>query len=475
MSRKWTVLSIASRFSTEIVGLIQSLLIVKFLSIESYGLLNVVMGLGASLGVYQNLGISSGSTREIAAAENKKEAAKVFFASLAVRYLISLPIAIGLFIFAKRIAISLDDSSEIILPLQLFAVTMVIQSLQSTLGSIIQGFKQFKFLFSFQIIRAVLSIVVYIPLIISFGFLGYFYALVVFNIIATLIPLFYCIKLMGSDFVTPSFKEFKRILKSVFKIGVYVYVMKIIDTQWYRLQPFLLKYVTTDYQIGVFSFALLIASKLGAVSDAITDVTLPSMTSVYERSKEEFKTVFLKGSTFANILLTTAVVILILFKAEAFWFIDLIFSPLGKEPLTIKYAGAFIYIDILAIGFWSYSQLNLIRSAFSVPAKKLQGSFFAYILLFTLTYVFYLAFNISDPIWKLSFAMALASFCSYLFLLIYSSYEAKYWLTTLTDIAFLAFSTLVVTAYYLNVSSYLLIIIYGMFTFWVYKTNDKGN
>ena len=122
MSKKWTVVSILSRFSTEGIGLIQSLLIVKLLTVESYGLLNIVMGLGASLGVYQNLGISSGSTREIAAAENKKEASKIFLASLTVRYMISLPLAIGLMIFAQRIALSMNNSQEIIFPLQLLQI-----------------------------------------------------------------------------------------------------------------------------------------------------------------------------------------------------------------------------------------------------------------------------------------------------------------------------------------------------------------
>ena len=474
MSKKWTVVSILSRFSTEGIGLIQSLLIVKLLTVESYGLLNIVMGLGASLGVYQNLGISSGSTREIAAAENKKEASKIFLASLTVRYMISLPLAIGLMIFAQRIALSMNNSQEIIFPLQLFAVTMIIQSLQSTLSSIVQGFKKFNFLFTFQIVRAVLSIGIFIPLIMSYGFVGYFYALVIFNIVVTIIPLIYCAKLIGTDFTIPTFEEYKRILKSVFKIGMYVYVMKIIDTQWYRLQPFLLGFVTTDYKIGLFSFALLIASKLGAVSDAITDVTLPSMTTVYERSKEEFKKTFLKGSTFANILLTLAVVILILFKAEIFWLIDLIFSPLKKEPLSVKYSPAFVYVDILAIGFWAYSQLNLIRSAFSVPAKKLRGSFFAYILLFVLTYIFYYTINGSDPIRNLSIAMALASFASYIFLLLYSSRESKFWMITLDDIVYIVLSALVVIAFYMGVSNILLIIIYCLFTFWIYKTSEKN-
>ena len=62
MSKKWTIVSIASRFLAVGIGMVQSIIIAKLLTVEAYGLLNIVMGIGASLGVYQNLGISSGST-----------------------------------------------------------------------------------------------------------------------------------------------------------------------------------------------------------------------------------------------------------------------------------------------------------------------------------------------------------------------------------------------------------------------------
>jgi|694.fasta_scaffold02523_7 hypothetical protein len=473
MSKKWTVISIGSRFLAVTIGIIQSVIIAKLLTVENYGLLNIVMGIGASLGVYQNLGISSGSTREIASSESKAEAYKVFITSLAIRYMISIPMAVGLFIFAAKIAEQTSNRSEIILPLQLFAVTMVIQSLQSVLNSVIQGFRKFQFLFGFQIIIAFVSLSVYIPLIFKFEFLGYFYSLILFNLISTIALLIYAYKLFDGQTKMPTRNEFITIFKSIFKVGVFIYLMKIIDTQWQRLQPFLLGFVTTDYKIGVFSFALLIASKVATVSDAITDVTLPSMTNIYERSREEFRAAFLKGSSFANLLLVLCVVVLILFKAEIFYLIDVLFSFMGKEHLSIKYGESFKYIDWLAIAFWGYSQLNLIRSGYSVPAKKLMGSFLSYVVLFVFTYVFYTTFNqLIDPIWKLSVAMGAAALISYLFAIIYTKYESDFWIISFSDIVYLLISIVVIFAFYIGISNWFLIMVYGFFTFWIYKTNE---
>src|SRR3989344_4061040 len=266
MSKKWTIVSIASRFLAVGIGMVQSIIIAKLLTVEAYGLLNIVMGIGASLGVYQNLGISSGSTREIAGAKDKSEAFKIFITSLSIRYLISIPLAVGLFFFAKKIALGVDNRPEIIFPLQLFAVTMVIQSLQSVLNSVVQGFKRFKFLFGFQIAIAFVSLAVYIPLIFKFEFIGYFYALILFNLISTIVLAGYSYHLFAGGVDFPSAKEFRSIFKSIFKVGIFIYLMKIIDTQWHRLQPFLLGFVTTDYKIGLFSFALLISSKVATVS-----------------------------------------------------------------------------------------------------------------------------------------------------------------------------------------------------------------
>jgi Na+-driven multidrug efflux pump len=476
MSKKWTIISIISRFSAVAIGMVQSIIIAKLLTVDSYGLLNIVMGIGASLGVYQNLGISSGSTREIAGAKDKDEAFKIFITSLAIRYIISIPLALGLFFFAKQIASSMNGREEIIFPLQLFAITMVIQSLQSVLNSVIQGFKKFKFLFVFQILIAFVSLAIYLPLIFKFEFLGYFYALVLFNLLSTLVLAAYSYKLFLGGMNFPTKKEFKEIFRSIFKIGIFIYLMKIIDTQWHKLQPFLLGFVVSDYKIGLFSFALLISSKISTVSDAITDVSLPSMTSVYEKSQETFKKTYLNGSLFASVIILFSVVALILFKYEIFLIVDYLFSFLGKESLTSKYGGAFAFIDPLAIAFWGYSQLNLVRSGFSVPAKKLMGSFVSYLALFGLTYLFYSTLNfIPDVVLKLSVSMAVSSCLSYAILIIFAKREAGFWLITIEEILLILISALVIFSNYLDVSNYLLIFIYSLFVFWIYKTHDKNS
>lgn len=299
MKVSWSIISIISRFSAVAIGLIQSFVILKVLSVGDYGLINLVASIGALVGVFQNLGISSGSTREIAAAKDKKEAFKVFIGSLTVRYAISLPLGIALFVLAPWLGNTYYGHPEIVWPIQIFAITLFIQALQSVLNSVVQGLKEFKFLFIFQVFTAVLSVVCYVPLVIMYGFDGFYYALILYNTLSTLILAFYVLKLFayGKEIDMPNWNELKHITKAVFKIGLYVYAIKILVTQWEKLGLVVLGKSVTPEVLGIFAFGLLIASKIMVISDAITDVTLPSMTSVYERNRDKFQETFLRGNS----------------------------------------------------------------------------------------------------------------------------------------------------------------------------------
>jgi teichuronic acid exporter len=214
MNVSWKIISIISRFTAQGIGIIQSLFIVKILSVSDYGLIGLVGSIAAIVGVYQNLGISSGSTREIAATKSKSDAFKVFLGSLAVRYLISLPLVIGLFIMAPYLGNEYYNKPEIVLPLRIFAVVLFVQALQSVLSSVIQGLKKFKFLFIFQSAIAFLSLFVYIPLILKYNFIGYFISLLVFNLIWTVILFVYVMTQFKGHIAIPSKSELVKGYKS---------------------------------------------------------------------------------------------------------------------------------------------------------------------------------------------------------------------------------------------------------------------
>lgn len=469
MKFSWSIISIMSRFFAVFIGLIQSVIIVKLLTVSDYGLVGLVTSIAAIVGVYQNLGISSGSTREIAAAKDKSEAFKVFIGSTIVRYLISLPLVLGLFFFAPYLGNTVYNRPEIINPLRLFSLILFIQALQSVLNSVIQGIKEFKFLFIFQALISIVSIIIYIPFLIGYGYIGYFYALLAFNIISTIILGIYVLKVFSGHLVFPDYKELKSIAVSVFSIGLFVYFIKIIFMQWQKLGPVLLGKDLSDEMLGIFSFALLVASKITTISDAVTDVTLPSMTSVFEKSRHEFERIFLKGNGKAYFLILFSSIILVIFKFEIFQFVDFVFGFIGKNPITTRYKDAFVIMDPLILAFWAYSHINLLKSGLAVPSRKLWGALTSYILMFLVTIVVYYSYSFANQLMGFSLAMGIGALFAYIVFMVFIKKEIGFYPITKGDLVYSLLSILVLIGYYANISHILLGSLYLTITYVLYK------
>ncbi len=474
MKISWSLISIASRFTAVGIGLIQSFIIIKVLSVGDYGLINLVGSIGALVGVFQNLGISSGSTREIAAAKDKKDAFKVFIGSLLVRYGISLPLGIALFIFAPYIGDTYYGHPEIIWPIRIFAITLFVQALQSVLNSVVQGLKEFKFLFIFQVGTAFLSIASYVPLVISYGFMGYYYALIIYNTLSTLILLMFAFKLFryGNDIEIPNKQELGNIIKAVFKIGLYMYVIKILVTQWEKLGPVVLGKMVSVEVLGIFGFALLISSKIMVISDAITDVTLPSMTSIYEKSREKFKDVFLTANSKAYFLILVSAVMLIILKREAISIADLIFSFVGKESITTRYSDAFVIMDPMIVGFWAHAHINLLRSGLSVPTKNMWTALVSTVLMFIFTFITFYLLRI-DPLMAFSISMGVGALVGYLVYIFLLKYTLGFFPISKKDIEFTGVSIMFLAGYYYNLPVIALSAVYLLVTYYYYVKNYK--
>ncbi len=474
MKISWSLISIISRFTAVAIGLIQSFVILKVLSVGDYGLVNLVASIGASVGVFQNLGISSGSTREIAAAKDKKEAFRVFIGSLAVRYGISLPLGLGLLIFAPSIGNDFYHHPEIVWPIQIFAITLFVQALQSVLNSVVQGLKAFRFLFIFQVATAFLSVLCYIPLVITYGFNGFYYALLIYNVLSTLILLAYTFKLFdyGKDIDIPNKQELKEIIKAVFKIGLYMYAIKILVTQWEKLGLVVLGKTVPEEILGVFAFAILIASKIMVVSDAITDVTLPSMTSVYEKSRDKFNETFLNGNSKAYFLIMFFAIMLVILKREAIFIADYIFSFMGKSSVSDKYSAAFVLIDPMVLGFWAHAHINLLRSGLSVPTKIMWTAVVSTVIMFVFTFVAFYLLRI-DPLMAFALGMGLGALIGYISYIWLIKKTIGFYPLLKRDVEFTVISLAFIGAYYLGINNIILAGLFGLITAYWYVRNYK--
>ena len=81
-----------------VIGILQSFVILRIMSQSDWGIVQLALSIGGALGIYQNLGLASASTREIASSKDDTKIFKIFLTSVSIRYIIATPLALGLII-----------------------------------------------------------------------------------------------------------------------------------------------------------------------------------------------------------------------------------------------------------------------------------------------------------------------------------------------------------------------------------------
>lgn len=401
---KWQVISFVSRMLAMGIGIVQTFVIIRILSVGEWGLVQLAVSIGGALGIYQHLGLASASTREISSAKDKKEVFKIFVTSAFVRYCVTLPLAIGLFFFSNHIAVNLYKNASLVFPLKIYAVSLLFQGAQSILNSVISGTKRFKELFIYQVVIAVISVSLYIPLVYLFKVNGFFYAFLVFNAVASVTLSFIALKPLKGYLEFPDKKDFVRLLREIFSISVAIYGVKIIYTNWEKLGNNFLGLFNSPEVVAIYAFALLYAKKLMNISDSVTAVNLPVLSEKYKSDVKDFHKTFSRNfnKVFSLIVFTGA------FAAY--------FAPIAIKILvgSDKYNASIPLIAPMMFAFVMYSFINIFNSSVLIPAKLAKSMILSYGLLIIGSALFFIAsFKFIDLLQAVSWGMAFGGVVSF--------------------------------------------------------------
>lgn len=406
---KWQIVSLISRGLAMFIGLAQSFVILRILTQAEWGIVQLALSIGGALGIYQHLGLASASTREIAASKDDTKIFKVFLTSVAIRYLITLPLAVGLYILAPKIALDVYNNASLALPLKIYAITILFQGFQSILNSVISGTKRFKELFVYQVAIAFIGVFLYIPFIYFYKVTGYFYAFLGFNILSTFILSVIAFKPLRGKLVLPSKKDFMVLFKEIFSISMVIYIVKIIYTNWEKLGPNILGLSLSPEKIAIYSFALMFAKKIMSISDAVTDVNLPILSEKFIDNIEDFKRTFTQNydKIFSFVIISSSV--------AAYWAPEIIKFAAGYDKYIEYYDSLFLILPLL-VAFIIYSFINIVKSSILIPAKMIGTMLYSFILLLLFTLIpfgiFYYTKSL-DVLVGMSLSMAIGALISY--------------------------------------------------------------
>ncbi len=414
------VVSFISRIIAMFSGIFQSLIIVNLLSVKEFGLIGLVTSIAGIAGITQHLGLASSSTKEISSAKSSKDVIHIVLASLSIRFLITFPVAIILYFFAPQIA-AYYQNPDLIFPLKVFAAVTVIQAFQSIFNSVISGTHRFKELFTYQVVISFVSVLIYVPLIYKYRLDGFFYSLVIFNLVQTLVLGYLAFKDIGLRFEFPTKTEFFSLVKNLLKISLAIYFVKILFTAWQEIPVAVLGKQYSLELLALFTFAFNFSSKLMSISDSVTDVNLPVYSKkfedkdFFEHFSQNFNVLFhfiffvgISASYWAKEILQVAD--LMIYKVGAVLSLEL------SKNIYERYQEALILFLPLILSIVFYSYLNILKSSIFVPLEKLRKMMISYLLLIFGSFLTYLiCINLLPGLISMSIALAVGSFIAFVY------------------------------------------------------------
>lgn len=391
---KWQTISFVSRFFATGVGLVQSIIVARILTTGEYGLVGIVTAVSAIVGAVRHLGLVSATTRELANTTDEDLAARIFAVSFLVRLVVAVPLSIALYLYAPRLALETYHQPATLIPFRLFSVILLIQSTQEIFNAVLAGRQKFAALFTFQAVTALVSLALFVPLVKSFGYMGYFWAFLAHNCFSLVVLGFLGLRALGWRLILPEKEEFKRLAITLLGLGLAIYVGKVIYIFWDKLGMLYLGVRVTPEEVGIFSFAILYAEKLLIVSDAVTDVNLPAMTSSWRDGLEAFRKKFLANFEKVYALMLLAGVTAIFWVQEAFHIF-----------VGTKFDASVALIPPLMLAIFIYGLLNLLNSSVLVPVRLRRELIVYHVLMLVATGLILLLGHAASPLRVVPWAM----------------------------------------------------------------------
>lgn len=171
---KGTAYSLFAKISTKLILMVNSVLVARLLGPENLGIWAILSYLQGIAFMFAVVGVSSACVKFISefASTDKKMTGEVITTSITLILLFATLTSIVYFLFSDYIAVGIYNNPLLATLIKISSFTVFIASLTSVFGGIIHGFQEIKLLSKVSIIKAVITLLVLLPLIYAFGLIG---------------------------------------------------------------------------------------------------------------------------------------------------------------------------------------------------------------------------------------------------------------------------------------------------------------
>lgn len=286
--------AVVNQGGISLIGLLRTLIVVRLLSPEDYGVIGITLAVGSAFSIFQNLGLGVGVAKEAAQTSDPRMLRLVSLVVLGVRFTMLLPLLALLILIGSPQAVATYQIPQLQQYILFYAVFLFVSSPGDILGYILTGTSRFRSYFLLKFFNEIILTVAVCLSIWKWQVAGYFVGQAVAGGIYTLISAYAVLKTIGGPIERVSLSEFKLILRSVFKTSLSVFISKL--ARGFSLQiPVLIAAIYIPVSaVGLLKFGMQAGGYFATFLSAVQIVTLPRMTNILKDHGQEY--LFIKFS-----------------------------------------------------------------------------------------------------------------------------------------------------------------------------------
>lgn len=301
--KKGAILSYATVFLTNAVGMLLTPFIIRFLGDADYGLYTLIGALAGYMGVL-DLGLNNTIVRFIAKyrSENDKKGEENF---LAITMLIYMVISAGIVVigsvvffnlehvFAKSLTLEEIAKAKIMFSILIFNLAITLPG--GVFTAICSGYEHFVYPRTVNIIRYLVRSGLVVGLLLWGGdAIGLVVLDTVLNLLIIGVIGFYAFRKLKVTFKLHSFKII--LIKEIFLYSLWIFIFAIVQQFYWKGGQVIIGTTLSTTDVAIYAIGILLGSYYAAFSGAISNVFLPRATRmvVNNTSGEELTSMMIK-------------------------------------------------------------------------------------------------------------------------------------------------------------------------------------
>ncbi len=356
----------AGMIAGHLLGMVNNVLLGRFLGPENYGRFNIVLGVITIAFTLATFGLFGSLSRFIPynlKSKNFKTVKSVIDFSLVFTFFISLAVAVALFVLSGQISTKVFHDPELQPLFKIFAIGIPVIAIQRIMAGVIRGFKEAKYdALIFKIGVRVIKIAIFlIFLTTSYRLWGAIFAFIASALVTVLVSIW-----LVRYRIFPDYRRYSRnpvareLLSFTWPLALTGFTFLFVS----KTDTMLLGYFLTSTDVGIYTPALVIAQLLTFMGAAFSYIFLPVVSEFFaNKNMEGLESLYKSTSKWMVLTVLPLLLFILLFPSDILRLLYGSSYSHGYQALTILSIGISMNIllgttgNVLVGG--GYTKLNL--------------------------------------------------------------------------------------------------------------------